>query len=144
MQKIRITESKLRKIISEAVSSILNEDEFGGPQPMKTVTVYQLDRNKPGGEERMFTRWEWLDRFNMPFDPSLYKVVYDGPLPVRTPEDCYSFLNAPTMRPEGYNGHSLSVSDIVKMAYPNESEERYYFCDAEGFRDVTEYFNTNA
>ena len=35
------------------------------------------------------------------------------------------------LKPEGYTGHSLSVSDII------ESDGRYYYCDSFGWREVT-------
>lgn len=38
-----------------------------------------------------------------------------------------------TDHPEGYEGRSLSVSDIVRMG------DRYFYCDSFGWVDVTNY-----
>jgi hypothetical protein len=57
-----------------------------------------------------------------------YNVVFDGELPVSNLEAIYMLLN--TSRPEGYTGHSLSVSDIVV------TEEGAFYCDSFGFTEI--------
>ena len=44
-------------------------------------------------------------------DPSIYKTVFDGNVDAQDLEDVFAVLNF--SQPVGYNGHSLSVSDIV-------------------------------
>ena len=66
-------------------------------------------------------------------DESAYKCVYDGYIRAGTLEDIYDQLNSE--HPIGYNGHSLSVSDVV---YIPENEECIssgcYYCDTFGFK----------
>ena len=57
-----------------------------------------------------------------------YKCVFDGELPVSNLEDIYMLLN--TSRPEGYYGHSLSVSDIVVTPHGS------FYCDSFGFTEI--------
>lgn len=45
-------------------------------------------------------------------------------------EDLFHIFN--TISPQGYQGRSMSVSDIVKI------EGSYYYCDSFGWVDVTE------
>ena len=40
--------------------------------------------------------------------------------------------------PFGFMGHSMSVSDIVKICIKgDEDKAKYYFCDACGWKDIT-------
>ena len=57
-----------------------------------------------------------------------YKMVFDGDLSVSNLEEIYFLLN--TTRPEGYNGHSLSVSDIVVTPHGS------FYCDSFGFTEI--------
>lgn len=57
-----------------------------------------------------------------------YKMVFDGELPVSNLEAIYLLLN--TSRPDGYNGHSLSVSDIVV------TPKGTFYCDSFGFTEI--------
>lgn len=61
-------------------------------------------------------------------DQSVYKVVFAGELPVEHLEEIYMLLN--TVRPDGYSGHSLSVSDVVTL------EGKSYFVDSYGFKEI--------
>lgn len=130
MRKIRLTESGLRRLIAESVRRILNEDEM--PTQGKHVVIYQLDPHNEESHGRLFQSLERLERYGLDFDPSLYRVVYDGELPVDTVDEVYSYLQ--WKHPEGYNGHSLSVSDLVEI------DGRVLFCDSKGWQDVTDMF----
>ena len=46
-------------------------------------------------------------------------------------DDVFSLLN--TTRPIWYDGHSLSVSDVVHLI----DEDKYFFCEPIGWTDVT-------
>ena len=61
-------------------------------------------------------------------DKSLYRVVFTGNLPVNDFAELYILLN--TTRPEGYSGHSLSVSDVVTVDGKN------YFVDSYEFKEI--------
>ena len=62
-------------------------------------------------------------------DEGAYRCVYDGHLYFKTPDDIFYILN--TRRPEGYTGHSLSVSDIVVI------EGQALFCDTFGWKSIS-------
>lgn len=90
---------------------------------MAQVRVYQADISAPckfmdydftmnhGGVERKY-----------------YKTVFSGELPVSNLEAIYMLLN--TSRPEGYTGHSLSVSDVISV------NDTTYFVDSFGFKVI--------
>jgi hypothetical protein len=65
----------------------------------------------------------------MDFDPSIYLCVFEGLLAVNDLEEVYMALQG--TKPQGYKGHSLSVSDLVEI------DGKIYYCDSYGFKDVT-------
>ena len=67
-------------------------------------------------------------------DPSIYKTVFDGNVDAQDLEDVFAVLNF--SQPVGYNGHSLSVSDIVEIVEDKTVESGFYFCDSFGFRKL--------
>ncbi len=48
-------------------------------------------------------------------------------------EDIYEIWNT-TRHPDGFTGHSLSVSDII--AIYKENKVKFHFCDSIGFREL--------
>lgn len=60
----------------------------------------------------------------------IYECIYSGELPVTDPEQVFVRCNCE--HPEGYKGHSLSVSDVVEFQYET-GERKFFFCDAWGF-----------
>jgi len=60
----------------------------------------------------------------------IYECIYNGELPVQDPEDVFVMCNCE--HPEGYRGHSLSVSDVVEFRY-EAGESKFFFCDTRGF-----------
>lgn len=98
---------------------------------MKQVTIYQIDSEKcENAHYKMFTPLERLERLGLQFNPNDYKVVFSGQMDVEDAEDVYMRLQ--WTKPNGYNGHSLSVSDIVAM------DGKVLFCDSVGFKDITD------
>lgn len=93
---------------------------------MANVRVYQADISAPckfmdynftmnhGGVERKY-----------------YKTVFSGELPVSHPEEIYMLIN--TSIPEDYEGHSLSVSDVITV------DGTTYFVDSFGFKEIDEF-----
>ncbi len=69
-------------------------------------------------------------------DPSTYMCVFDGSLGFSDIEEVYALCN--TEHPIGYNGHSLSVSDIV------ETDDGCYFCDSIGFKKLADFDSSKA
>ena len=74
-----------------------------------------------------------LERMGLSVNLNDYKVVFKGTMEVDDAEDVYMRLQF--TKPQGYKGHSLSVSDIVLM------DGKYLFCDSFGFKDVTNKMN---
>lgn len=60
----------------------------------------------------------------------IYECIYCGKLPVKDPEQVFVMCNCE--HPEGYKGHSLSVSDVVEFQYET-GERKFFFCDSWGF-----------
>ena len=67
-----------------------------------------------------------------------YDCVYtdsiDGEDPVAVLENLYEMFNI--NHPLDFNGHSLSVSDIVVLFDDNGC--KWYYCDSFGWRDITD------
>ena len=97
---------------------------------MKEVTIYQL---KDEHHNKLFMSISRLERMGLSVNLNDYKVVFKGTMEVDDAEDVYMRLQF--TKPQGYKGHSLSVSDIVLM------DGKYLFCDSFGFKDVTNKMN---
>ena len=50
-------------------------------------------------------------------------------------EDIFVLLN--TTRPEGFKGHSLSVSDIVVLKATDTGKESAFYVDSFGFKNLS-------
>lgn len=100
---------------------------------MKEVTILQINENVENANYKMFAPLARLERLGLQFNKNDYKVVYNGKLNVEDAEDVYTFCNI-GQKPNGYKGHSLSVSDIVYM------DGKYFYCDSYGFVDVSDKF----
>lgn len=98
--------------------------------PLKNVRIWQL---KPEVDVRMkFIGYaEMVESFGEP-NPADYRIAYDGQLgtnELRAIDD-----RCRTNPPHGYNGHPLSMSDIVEL-YDSQSSEHYY-CDRTRFKQI--------
>lgn len=65
-------------------------------------------------------------------DPGIYKTVFDGNVDAQDLEDVFAVLNF--SQPVGYNGHSLSVSDIVEIEGGG-----HFYCDTFGFQELKDF-----
>jgi hypothetical protein len=98
---------------------------------MMKVKVYQADIN-------------WNNKFrdyafvmaHGGIDEDQYHCCYDGELNTNTLEDVYCELNM--HHPVGFNGHSLSVSDIIKVEGLGT-----YFVDFIGFEEIFNFKEDN-
>lgn len=97
---------------------------------MKQIKVFQIKEDK---QNRLFASTRQLQRLGLQIEPKYYHKVYEGQMDVNNAEDVYVRLQG--TKPNGYKGHSLSVSDIVSI------DGKYFFCDSFGFKDVTQNFN---
>lgn len=69
-------------------------------------------------------------------DPKIYKNVYHGDVDAESLEQIYSMFN--DNRPPTFQGHSLSMSDIVQIcdSEGNDIENGCYYCDTIGFKSL--------
>ena len=97
-----------------------------------TYTIYQVKTR----EDFAFMRWELAKRFNWSFTP--YKIEWDGTEEARDDYDLLNYLFEVfnLNHPDGFMGHSMSVSDIVKLRV-EDSKAKYYYCDSFGWEDIT-------
>lgn len=96
--------------------------------------IYQI-RHDSMGEEYLFDRW---DRAKEKFSIDDYDEVYNGEVEGNTIngmlEELFEKFNI--RHPEDFRGHSLSMSDVVKLSSANK--DRYYYCDTFGWVDITD------
>ncbi len=101
---------------------------------MKKFIIYQLDEKKLSREEYSRRIFEGLDSIRtkgLPLTLDIYNKIYECEKDDNTDlDDLFREFNL--CKPEGYNGHSLSTSDIV------ETEGRFFFCDSYGWENITE------
>lgn len=72
---------------------------------------------------------------NNQVDSSIYKTVFYGDVTAENLEDIYRIFNEG--RPATYQGHSLSVSDVVEVIDGKENVENgTYYCDRIGFKNI--------
>jgi hypothetical protein len=106
-------------------------DLEGNLQALKKCRVHQL---KPNVDVTMkFIGYdELLERFGEP-DPQNYRVVYDGEVETNDLEELYAKFNL--NHPPGYEGHSLSMSDVVELY--DDSGSSFHYVDRFGFKEVS-------
>ena len=97
--------------------------------------IYQL-KNSPENHAIRFEGYSLAEKHGEPAKPENYDLVYSGSLDEFEDENkleaIYTKFNLD--RPEDFNGHSLSVSDIIVMN--NEAN----YVDSYGFVDVSDKF----
>lgn len=85
-----------------------------------------------------FMSWDLAKKHDWSF--GIYKRVWAG---FEGAEGDYALLNYLFEKfnlnhPLQFKGHSMSVSDVVKVNNTvNEDEARYYYCDSFGWVDIT-------
>lgn len=93
------------------------------------VRIYQINKELDT-ENALFMGFDFAEKHGG-VDSSVYKCVFDGSLNCLDIEEVYALCN--TEHPIGYNGHSLSVSDIVEL------DDGCYFCDSIGFKKLADF-----
>lgn len=94
--------------------------------------IYQID---PSGKakDRMFLGYDYLESHGFSVTPEDYKNVYHGDLQEgMTLEGLYEKFNL--YRPEDFQGHSLSVGDVVLMS--QSGQKQAFFVDTIGFKEI--------
>jgi hypothetical protein len=101
---------------------------------MKNVRVLQIASDCKDARYRKFASLRMLNDMGIKFDLSVYKEVYNGQMDINDAEDVFVKLQG--CKPQGYKGHSLSVSDLVQI-----DNGDILFCDSFGFvncKDIAE------
>ena len=98
---------------------------------LKNVRIWQLGHES---DVRMkFVGYDEMVRdFGEPH-PENYRIAYDGQLGTNELEAIYTRCNL--SHPPGYDGHSLSMSDVVELY--DESGSEFHYCDRFGFKQIS-------
>lgn len=96
---------------------------------MKQVTILQISEQSKDAHFKMFSSISMLKHLGLKINLEDYKEVWHGDMDIEDAEDVFMKLQG--QKPEGYKGHSLSVSDIVII------DGTTFFCDDYGFKDIT-------
>jgi len=106
-------------------------DPEGNLQVLKKCRVHQL---KPNVDVMMkFIGYdELMEHFGEP-DPDNYQVVYDGEVETNNHEELFAKFNLD--HPPGYEGHSLSMSDVVELY--DDSGSSFHYVDRFGFKEIS-------
>ena len=98
--------------------------------------IYQVDIE----EKFAFRDWERIKKFNLNWSFKPYKSVWNGFTKIKDDYDILEHLFAKfnLNPPFGFKGYSMSVSDIIKINHTtDEDKAKYYFCNARGWKDIT-------
>lgn len=116
-------ENQLEQAINEVVN---NESRV----EVKMVRIYQADINTP----YVFFDFDVaFKRFDFEKD---YKNVYESYTEVNTDhmlDDIFEKGNTGVLQAEGHRMRSISVSDIIEV------DDKYYYVEGIGFKDITSY-----
>lgn len=96
----------------------------------RSCRIYQL---KPNVDVMMkFIGYDdLLKKFGDP-DPKNYLLVYDGQIETEDLDEIYEKFNVG--QPSGFQGHSLSISDVIELY--DEAGSSCHYVDRFGFRDI--------
>lgn len=105
-------------------------DFSGEAEQFRNVRVWQLK-----SETDVYMKFIGLDEMANKFgdpDPADYNLVYDGNLGTENLDRIYEICNL--NHPSGYNGHSLSMSDVVELY--DENGSAFHYVDRFGFKEI--------
>ena len=98
--------------------------------PLKSCRIWQLRTDV--SPDRKFIGYEEIkENFGEP-DKDNYRVVYDGENEANDLEGIYTKFNLD--HPQGFTGHSLSISDVIELYDSTGSE--FYYVDRFGFKEI--------
>ena len=109
-------------------------------QQLQLFRVYQLDLDGIKTYPFAFRSIEVMRKVGYQQPPAAdYRLVYDGEILCAKdaePKDVLEriFIRCNDTFPEGYRGHSLSMSDVVELY--DEKNRSYFYCDQSGFVPV--------
>lgn len=95
------------------------------------IKVYQIDE-KLDKHNKLYRSYDSTLKSLGGVDPGIYKTVYDGNVDADNLEVVFELCNIEP--PVGYNGHSMSVSDVIEL-----ENSKCYFCNSVGFRQLENF-----
>ena len=100
---------------------------------MVKISIYQMKLNEDN-HYYCYSGLDFLKRHNFTIDINRYNVVYRRELNDKI-KNVYVLLESlfeefNLRHPKDFHGHSLSVSDIVKV------NRTYYYCDSFGWKKI--------
>ena len=102
---------------------------------MMRMRLYQIntDRDEKG---LAFMNYEFVKRRTNTdrIDRNIYDCVFDGEVNCKSLESVFDLFNF--RYPDGYEGRSLSLSDVVEVMESDHVPKGLYFCDSIGFKEV--------
>lgn len=102
---------------------------------ISSYSVYQLSLSDSTDIYR-FMSYDWLEKKELSVERSNYQMVYSTELtPADTLDTIFQDLNL--YHPDGFKGHSLSVSDIVVLH--EKGKDTAYYVDSIGFRELPNF-----
>ena len=99
------------------------------------INIYQINQDR-GTQRLKFMGLDTVRKVLRSAEPNCaaYDKVYSGNVKCRNLEDVFVLFQSG--KPEGFQGHSLSVSDVVEVEDAASITPGFYFCDSIGFRRV--------
>ena len=106
-------------------------------QKVTSVEIWQVKGDLSNRHDIIFCNLDYLKKQGVKVNNSLYEKVWEQPVNEIDAEHIFYEFNV--SRPEGFKGHSLSVSDMV--VYKNgEDIVTSLFCDSIGFTEIPDFF----
>ena len=107
---------------------------------MRKYSIYQIESDAPNARYIKFSGLDFVRENNLctmegdlcKLDSDLYTKVYEGEVEGEDVEETLDslYVKFQGRKPEGYTGHSLSVSDVIVL------DGTAYYCDNYGFEEI--------
>lgn len=105
---------------------------------MKSYIIYQVREEAKNSRYIMFSDYEFLQENGLDKEVKKenYRPIYSGEVEdYESDIDCLDelYMKFQGRKPEGYSGHSLSMSDVIVL------DERAYYCDSHGWQEIENF-----
>ena len=95
---------------------------------MAKIRIYQVNDEAVDARYIRYASLDMLEYMGIALHKDHYKMVWEEESEDTDLENIFIRFNH--NHPEGFKGHSLSVSDVVEI------DGKYYYCDSFGFKEV--------
>ena len=108
---------------------------------MKSYIIYQVNDETKNGRYIKFMGLDFVKENDLctmsgdlcKLDSDLYNKVYEGEVDdFQSASECLDelYMKFQGQKPEGYTGHSLSMSDVIVL------DGKAYYCDSYGWEEI--------